>query len=74
MKKAWHNPREVTVHQALAEPEDFKRLERLLSLLATGMERLLSANGKETPELLDFKPFVLPNTYTGKEIAKAENK
>jgi len=73
MKKVWRNSREVIIHQASAEQEDSKRLERLVSLLATGMERLLSANGKETPALLDFTPNVLPNTRNVNGPAKTEN-
>ena len=72
MKKVWRNSREVIIHQASAEQEDSKHLERLITLLASGMERLLSANGKETPELLDFKPGVLPNTCAS-ETTKMEN-
>jgi len=73
MKKVWRNPRAVVVHQAPAEPEDLKRLERLVALLATGMERLPSSSIGNKPALLDFKVNVLPNTCTGKETTKTEN-
>jgi hypothetical protein len=73
MKKVWRNPREVTVHQVQEETGDGKRLERLVTLLATGMERLISSNNQKTPESLDFSLNVLPNTCTGKETTKMEN-
>ena len=74
MKKAWRNPRQVTVHQAPAEPENARRVERLVSLLATGMERLLAEQAKSNPpESVDFQADVLPNTCTRKEKTKREN-
>lgn len=73
MKKAWHNPREVTVHQVQPELEDHKRLERLVVLLATGMERRLAAQNTESTVLLDFTPSVSPNTTNVNEPVKTEN-
>ena len=73
MKKAWHNPRQVIVREAPTEPENARRLEALVCLLATGMERLLAAQGKESPKSLDFTPGVLPNVCTGNETTKMEN-
>ena len=73
MKKVWRNPREVVVHLAPAEVEGLKRLERLVALLATGMERLMTAHGDKSPALLDFTPSVLPNTTNVNEPAKMEN-
>ena len=73
MKRAWHNPREVTVHQLPPGPEDRKRLELLVALLATGMERLMSAQNKKASTSLDFTPNVLPNTTNVNEPAKMEN-
>ena len=67
MKKSWRNPRQVVIHQVPAEPEDGRRLERLISLLATGMERLLAEQEKETPTSLDFTANVLPNTSNVKK-------
>ena len=73
MRKACRNPRQIVVNQAPAESEDSRRLERLVSLLATGMERLISSNNQKTPKSLDFGLNVLPNTCTGKETTKTEN-
>jgi hypothetical protein len=74
MSKAWHNPRQVTVHQALAEPEDARRRERLISLLATGVERLLAGQSKNnSQEPVDFQAEVSPNTCTREETAKRES-
>ena len=65
MKKAWRNRREIIVHQIPAEPEDARRLERLMSLLATGVERLLSAKSNTNEsKSVDFQPEVLVNTHT----------
>jgi hypothetical protein len=72
MRKAWRNPHQVIVNQALAEPEDTRRRERLVILLATGMERLLSQEeNTNVPVLLDFKPEV-SNTCIPKEETKTE--
>ena len=73
MKKSWHNPREVTVHQAPAEPGDLKRVQRLVALLAMGMERLLSTNTNETSTSLDFTPGISPNTTNVNDSVKMEN-
>ena len=73
MKKAWHNPRQVIVRESPTEPENARRLEALVCLLATGMERLLSTHGKETPASLDFTTNVLPNTRNVNGPAKTEN-
>ena len=75
MRKTWRNPRQVIVHQAPVETEDARRMERLVSLLVTGMERLLAEQAKSNPpESVDFQADVLPNTCTGKETTKTENK
>ena len=72
MRKAWRNPHQVIVNQALAEPEDTRRRERLVILLATGLERLLSQKDKTNiPKSLDFKPEV-SNTCITKEETKTE--
>ena len=71
MKKSWHNLREVTIHQATVEPGDSKRLERLVALLATGMERFTRSHA--APESLDFTPRILPNTTNVNEPVKMEN-
>ena len=65
MKKAWRNRREIIVHQVPAAPEDARRLERLTSLLATGVERLLSAQSHNNEsKSVDFESEVLVNTHT----------
>jgi hypothetical protein len=62
------------IHPAPAELEDARRSDRLISLLAIGVERLLAARGKETPESLDFTTGVLPNTCAGrKQRAQKKN-
>jgi hypothetical protein len=75
MKKAWRNHRQVIIHEAPAEQEDAQRLERLISLLATGMERLLAEQTKNIPsESVDFTAKVLPNTDTVNETTTTESK
>ena len=71
MRKTWRNSRQVIIHQVPAEAEC---VDRLVALLATSMERLLAEQGKETPELLDFTPGVLPNTCAGKETMRELDK
>lgn len=71
MKKAWRNHRDVVVHLAPAEPEDYKRATRLVALLATGMERFTRSH--DVPESLDFTGNVLPNTTNVNDPAKMEN-
>jgi len=72
MRKTWRNPRQVIVNQAPAEPEDSRRRERLVALLATGLERLLSHEGTtNNPESLDFQPEV-SNTCIAKKEPKTE--
>ncbi len=73
MKKSWRNPREIVVRKASAEPEDNKRLERLIALLATGMERLLSTNTHKGSTSLDFTPGISPNTSNVNDPVKMEN-
>lgn len=75
MKKVWRNPRQVNIHQAPAEPEDAQRLERLISLLATGVERLLSKDANNnSPKKVDFQADVLVNVDTLNETSKLESK
>jgi hypothetical protein len=75
MKKAWRYRREIIVHQAPAEPEDARRLERLTSLLATGVERLLSAQfHNNESKSVDFQAEVLVNTHTQIDPTKTESK
>ena len=64
MKKAWHDSKQVIIHQAPEEPEDAKRLGRLITLLSTGIERLLAEKGEKSPESVDFQANVLVNTDT----------
>ena len=73
MRKAWRNPRQIVVHKAPAEPADVERVDRLVALLATGMERLLARQADYTPESVDFQADVLPNTCTGKKTGKTES-
>jgi copper homeostasis protein CutC len=70
--KAWRNPRQVIIHQALAEPADVERVDRLIVLLATGIERLLTQQGEKSPESVDFQSDLSPNTCTCEETAKKE--
>jgi hypothetical protein len=70
MSKAWRNPRQIIVHQAPAEPEDAQRLERVVSLLAIGVERLLSEENQNTPEPLDFHEEVSLNTCRDEETPR----
>jgi len=62
MSKPWRNPREIVARQAPAEPEDARRLDALVSLLATGVARLLGNQREDTPEPVDFALNVGPNT------------
>jgi hypothetical protein len=73
MKKSGRNLREVVVHLAPAEPKDRERAARLINLLATGMERLLTSRNENTPASLDFKANVSPNTRNVNDPAKTEN-
>ena len=61
------------VNQLPAEPDDLKRLERLVALLATGMERFVAVKNEKSPISLDFTPNVLPNTRNVNEPVKTEN-
>lgn len=74
MKKAWRNIREIKIVQVQSQPEDAKRLERLISLLSTGVERLLSEEAKDNEaELVDFQADLLVNTHTEKETIQTES-
>jgi hypothetical protein len=70
MKKS--NQREVIVKLA-PEHQDSQRLERLVGLLATGLERQLNQQSKPDNSL-DFSSNVLLNTPTPKETIVTENK
>ena len=70
MSKAWRNPRQIIVRQAPAEPEDAQRLQRVVTILAMGVERLLSEEGENTPEPLDFHAEVSPNTCPDEETPR----
>jgi hypothetical protein len=72
MRKVWRNPRQVIIHQAPAEPADVERVDRLVALLATGLERLLAQQGEKSPESVDFLDDLSPNTCTCEETAKKE--
>lgn len=75
MKKAWRNPREIIVHQLSPEPEDARRSERLMSLLATGVERLLAAQSQNSvSNVVDFEAKVSPNVHDNPEATQAEIK
>jgi hypothetical protein len=71
--KAWRNHRELVIQHAPADPEDTQRTERLISLLATGLERLLAQQDNKSPESVDFQADLLPNTCTSDETAKRES-
>lgn len=74
-KKTWRNPKQIIVNQALSEPEDAQRLERLTALLATGVERLLAAPSRNSvSDAVDFKAEVLVNTHTETEPIQTESK
>jgi len=72
MNKTWRHPRQIIVHQSPAEPQDAKRFASLVSLLATGVERLLIQD-EELCESVDFQAKASPNTPTRKEPAKMGN-
>jgi hypothetical protein len=73
IKKTWRNPRQITIERVAAEPEDTHRREQLITLLATGLERLLFHDEANTPKSLDFKPEVsntcITKDETGTEIS-----
>jgi hypothetical protein len=74
MKKVWRNPRQVIVHQVPSETEDARHLERLISLLATGLERHLCAQeSNKSTEPVDFQADVLVSTCTKEEAKKTES-
>lgn len=73
MSKSWRIARLVTTYQAQFEPEDARRCQRLVSLLATGIERLLYQE-RNIPESVDFEARLLPNTCTAEGTAKTESK
>ena len=62
MSKSWRKPRQVIVKQSPPEKEDTQRAERLVSLLCTGLERLLSKQKIDKTESVDFQPEVSLNT------------
>jgi hypothetical protein len=64
------NPREVIVIMTPSE-QDNQRTERLVNLLAMGLERSLAQQAVNT---LDLRPNVLLNTPTKKEPIVTENK
>lgn len=73
MRKEWRNQRQILVRQAVAEPEDARRVERLVSLLATGVERLLAQDRGDSPEPVDFPANALPNVCDLEETAKGDS-
>jgi len=67
MKKAWRNPRQVVIHQLPPEDADAQRMERLIVLLAIGVERVVSEEAKiDSSNLVDFHAHVLVNTHDPK--------
>jgi hypothetical protein len=74
MNKTLRDRRQVIVHQALSEPGDIQRLERLVRLLSAGIERLLSEQKGSAPESLDFQADVLPNVCTMKGMTRTEGR
>ncbi len=73
MKKPCRNQRQIIVKPAPAEPQDAQRNARLVGLLATGLERLLSQK-TSVPKTLDFHADVEPNVQDVLRIANTENK
>jgi hypothetical protein len=70
MRKVWRNPRQVVVFGLPSEPEDPRRLERLVSLLSIGIERTLGRQCEEVPKSLDLQADVSPNTCHKERISK----
>jgi hypothetical protein len=63
MEKAWRNPRQVIIHKMPAEANDVQRMNRLVSLLATGVERLVSEQSQiDTSKTVDFQADIVVNT------------
>ncbi len=58
--------RKVVVRAVSEEPTEEEGLDRLMALLATGLERLLSREqgGRSDPETVDYPP-TLPPTSNG---------
>ncbi len=56
--------RKVVTRRASGEPADEEGLDRLLVLLATGLERLLSREqaGKSEPVPVDYPPTLAPTS------------
>lgn len=63
MKKAWRNERQIIIHQLPEETVDAQRLNRLISLLAIGMERLVSEQANnDVSKTVDFQANIAVNT------------
>ncbi len=58
--------RKVATQRASGEPTDEEGFDRLLALLATGLERLLSREqaGKSEPLPVDYPPALAPTSDT----------
>ena len=56
--------RKVVTRRASGEPADEEGLDRLLVLLATGLERLISKEqaGKSEPVTVDYPPTLAPTS------------
>ena len=67
--------RQVVVRAVPNEPEDAQRRERLLALLSTGLQRLLSeepAPDDSTPPV-DYSPNLSPTSYTDPTVSEGND-
>ena len=67
--------RKVVVRAVPAEPEDAQRQERLLELLATGLQRLVSGEPAltESTQPVDFSPNLPPSSDTDASVSKGDD-
>ncbi len=67
--------RKVVVREVPTEPEDAQRQERLMELLATGLQRLVSGEPAlaESTRPVDFSPNLPPTSDTDASVSKGDD-
>lgn len=67
--------RNVVVRAVITEPEDVQRRERLLALLSTGLQRLLSGETPldDSPPTVDYPPNLSVTSYTDTTVSEDDD-
>ena len=67
--------RKVVIRAVPSDPEDVQRWERLLALLSTGLQRLLSGDSSsdDSPPTVDYSLNLSPTSYTDTTVSEDDD-